>query len=128
MNLSDIKKTTLENWRLNYPPPEYYDFELSTKPHPFMTLDKFISGHFHQFRVLKSYLAAHQSWKHSPLSTNCPRCHKDDEHHLHALLECPSRSTARAEYIPELSSVEDIWKSPSNIIKVCQYLRATKTA
>jgi hypothetical protein len=127
MSPADISKATLKKWKTDFPPPEYYDFEFTTKPHPFMSLNKFISGRFHQFRVLKSYLAAHQSWHNENLSTRCPRCYEEEEDLYHALLACPARSASRAEFIPELTAIEDIWNSPSNTAKVAQYLRATKT-
>jgi hypothetical protein len=123
----EIKEKSMILWQQLYPPPEYYDFPFSTSPHPFMSFDKFISGRFHQFRVLKSYLTAHQSWHNANLSQRCPRCGEDDEDLHHALLVCPARDSAREEFIPDLNSVADIWSSPSLLTKVVQYLRATKT-
>jgi hypothetical protein len=127
MTVKDIKKDTLQQWKERYPPPDYYDFDLTTTPHTFMLLDKFMSGRFHQFRVLKSCLTAHQSWHTDHLSTRCPRCYVEDEDLHHALLACPARSTARTKFISELVAVEDIWESLPTILKVVQYLRATMT-
>jgi len=39
-----------------------YPYPPSLKPHPFMGLDQFTSGHLHQMRSGKSYLRAHPSW------------------------------------------------------------------
>jgi hypothetical protein len=127
MSPVDMNKATLKQWKTDFPPTQNFDFELTTKPHPFMNLHKFVSGQFHQFTVLKSYLAAHQCWQNENLSTLCPRCYEEEEDLYHALLACPARSDSRAEFIPELTAIKDIWNSPSNTTKVAQYLRATKT-
>jgi len=112
---------------LSFPTPEYYNFPLQLRPHPWMKLDKFTSGRFHQFRAQKSYLAENQSWYNNRLSTKCPRCYTDREDLRHAILQCTSRSFARKEFIPDLLSIDDIWDSPTSIIQVSLYLRATLT-
>jgi hypothetical protein len=114
-------------WISSFPVPEYYTFPLQLQPHPWMKLDKFTSGRFHQLRAQKSYLAAHQSWYNNRLSTRCPRCYNDLEDLQHAILLCPSRSFAREEFIPDLTSIDDIWDSPTIIDQVSLYLRATLT-
>jgi len=122
-----IQKTVLSHWKTTHPPPEYYHFDLTTKPHLFMSYDKFISGRLHQFRVQKSYLAAHQPYYNRGLSTTCPRCHLEEEDLHHALIECPLRRIQREEFIPELISVDDIWRSPTVLFQTILYLRATMT-
>jgi hypothetical protein len=123
----DVKAEDAKHWHATHPPPDYYSFKLSMTPHLFMRLDKFISGHFHQFRSQKSYLASHQNWCNAHLSKRCPRCYQENKDLYHALLRCPQRGPARLEYIPELTSVEDIWISSTTTDKVVLYLRATKT-
>jgi hypothetical protein len=123
----NIIDACLFRWQATYPTPQYYNLPHTLQPHLFMQLDKFISGRLHQFRAQKSYLAAHQSWMNTRLSTRCPRCYEDEEDLHHALLACPSRLRARDEFIPELKSVDDIWTSFPTTLQVEQYLYATKT-
>ena len=52
----------LDEWDSIHPAPEYYAYPRRLEPHPFMGLDKFITGRLHQMRAHKSYLAAHPSW------------------------------------------------------------------
>jgi hypothetical protein len=78
MNLVDMNNARVNKWKSNFPPLKYYDFTLTTKPHPFMSINKFMSGRFHQFRVLKSYLATHQSRHNENLSTRCPISHDEE--------------------------------------------------
>src|SRR5467141_1868576 len=84
-------------------------------------------GRLHQFRVQKSYLAAHQPYYNRGLSTICPRCHLEEEDLHHALIECPFRRIQRDEFIPDLISVDDIWRSPIVLYQTILYLRATMT-
>jgi hypothetical protein len=63
----DVKTEAVKHWLASHPPPNYYSFELSTVPHLFMRLDKFISGRLYQFRSQKSYLACHQTWHNAHL-------------------------------------------------------------
>jgi hypothetical protein len=55
-----IKKDILQLWQ-NSPLPDYYTFEINTRPHPHLSLDRFIAGLLCQMRTHKSYLAAHPS-------------------------------------------------------------------
>jgi hypothetical protein len=45
----------------------------------------------------------------------------------HAILQCPSRSFTREEFIPDLLSIDDILDSPTTINQVSLYLLATLT-
>src|SRR5260221_5044727 len=108
-----IQDTVLLHWKTTHPPTEYYHFDFTTKPHLFMSYDKFISGRFHQFRAQKSYLAAHQPYYNRGLSTTCPRCHLEEEDLHHSLIECPVRRIQREEFIHELFSVDNISQSPT---------------
>jgi hypothetical protein len=117
----------ITHWHDTFPTPEYYNLTSKLKPHHFMKLDKFTSGRLHQFRAQKSYLASHQSWYNSNLSTRCPRCYTEPEDLHHAILQCPMRSFAREEFIPDLHSLDDIWDSPLITNQVALYIRATLT-
>jgi hypothetical protein len=89
-------------WYDTFSTPGFYNLTPMLKLHHFMKLDKFTSGRLHQFRAQKSYLASHQSWYNSSLSTRCIRCHTEPEELHHAILRCPMGSFARKDLIPDL--------------------------
>ena len=122
-----IRAAAMQHWSDHTPPPEYYGFGLSTIPHLFMSQDRWISGRLHQMRSQGSYLAAHLPWFASDKSTVCPRCYQEDETLEHAILRCPSRAAARSRFLPDLTSLDEIWHSETLLTLVAQYIRATQT-
>lgn len=86
-------------------PTQYYPYNCSLEPHPFMGLGKFVAGRIYQIQARKSYLAAHPSrWSEDPV-TLCPRCLLDEETFDYVILTCPARSIARNRLLGAVSSI-----------------------
>lgn len=78
-------------------------------------------------RSHRSYLAAHHPWFISDKSTKCPRCSQENESLEHAILRSPSRAAARSRFLPDLTSLDEIWQSNTLLDLAAQYIHATQT-
>ena len=120
----------LTEWNSLQPPHDYYTYPCRLDPHPFVGLDKFITGRLHQMRAHKSYLAAHPCWWSEDPDTSCPRCSSDAVMFEHTILHCPARSSPRIRYLePPLTLHADSphWDSKELLHALSQYLSATRT-
>src|SRR5207302_7589701 len=127
---ADINTQALKEWS-ELLTPDYYHPQYSTTPHPFMGLDRFTAGCFHQMRAGKSYLAAHPSW-HTPqhaTSLICPRCDSAPEDMTHALLDCPATTTLRQKYMLSVRSVSPaapLWASTHLLVEAANFIHAAR--
>ena len=126
-----LKTALLADWRESRPPPTYYAYTLSTSPHAFMGLPKFLAGRIHQMRSGKSYLAAHRpTWPGEPVEPTCPRCSSEEENFPHAVLSCPPRALAKTLFVPGVTSLEQespVWSTPSLVVALAKFIKATAT-
>lgn len=123
-----IDSSVLTVWSTLFPPPAYYKYPIPSRPHKFMTADRFISGRLHQMRSHSSYLAAHIPWFAPTQSPICPRCTQGDETLDHAIFKCPARAKARKEFLPRfLTTEKKLWKSAKLLHQLAKYIRTTRT-
>ena len=120
----------LADWDTQHPTPAYHPYSLRLTPHPFMGLDKFITGTIHQMRSGKSYLGAHPSWWRDLPNDSCPPCGLAPETLAHAILHCPSKSCERSLLLVEATSVDNgspLWTSSPLLRSFGQFIMATHT-
>ncbi|KAH8146840.1 uncharacterized protein LAJ45_09214 [Morchella importuna] len=121
------KDQMLNNWAQDFPTPPYYSFPLTTSPEPFMDLHKFTATRIHQMRAQKSYLRGHKSWLNLHLSEKCDRCGEAPETTEHAILLCRAKATQRAQLLPGIKTLEEIWSDRTNTLALGAFITATKT-
>jgi len=92
------KQLLLSDWSAT-PPPPYYPYPPSTRPHPFMSLGKFVAGRIHQMRSGKGYLTAHPSWDNPDADKTCPLCSEASQTFEHTILSCPSTAYQRSRLL-----------------------------
>ena len=127
-----MKTALLSDWKETRPPPDYYPYHLSLSPHSFMGLPKFLAGRIHQMRSGKSYLAAHRpAWQDEPVEATCPRCSSEEESFAYAVFSCPPRAWAKTRFLPGVTTLDQespIWSSPSLVVALAKFIKATATA
>jgi len=124
------KTLLMEEWNEAAPDPARYPFPPSTKPHPFMGLDKFSAGRLHQIRSGKSYLRAHPSWD-SDLPSTCPSCLSAPETFEHAILHCSAKEPARTRHLQGVLDIgpdAPVWSSAALLGALARFIRSTATA
>lgn len=122
-----IKEQVLSLWLSDFPPPDYYPYSVSTKPHLFISFDKFVTGRFHQTRSEKSYHTVQQYWATCHLSPICPRCFQELATFNHTILQYLPQPAKRGRLIPGLTSLNNIWTFLPLTAATDQYITVTKT-
>ena len=98
------KQLLLSDWSAT-PAPPYYPYPPSTRPHPFMSLGKFVAGRIHQMRSGKGYLTAHPSWDNPDADTSCPLCSEAPQTFENAILSWPSSAHHRSRLLQGFSDL-----------------------
>jgi len=112
------------------PPPPYYPYRPTTRPHPFMGLGKYVAGRIHQMRSGKSYLAAHPSWEDPDADTSCPLCSEAPQTFKHAILSCSSSARQRSRLlqgVSDLAPEAPVWSDQQLLIALSEFIRTTAT-
>jgi len=120
----------MEEWVRSVPDPARYANRLSLKPHPFMGLSRFDTGHLHQMRSGKSYRPAQPSWDDS-VPTTCPSCAEPPETFEHTIFHCPANRPARDHHLQGVTVLgpdAQVWSSAAHLGALTQFIRSTSTA
>jgi len=119
-----------KEWEEAAPDPARYPYSPTLTPHPFMGLDRFSAGRFHQMRSRKSYLRAHPSWD-SDARTTCAKCQVAPETFEPAILHCSAKEPGRTRYLQGVLNVgPDAPVASATALRgaLAHYIKSTATA
>ncbi|KAG0127664.1 hypothetical protein HOY82DRAFT_613226 [Tuber indicum] len=130
MDDSDLQMTAhriklLTDWSLQAPPDLYYHYPVSTRPHAFIGLDRFIAGRIYQICSGKSYLSRHHAWDKDGEPSLCWHSKKEDANLHHAILTCTAKADLRVLHLPGVSDGGPdlpIWTSVDLIKGLANYI------
>ena len=123
------KQLLVSDWSAT-PPPLYYPYPPSTRPHPFMGLGKFVAGRIHQMRSGKVYLSAHPSWDDPDADPSCLLCSEAPQSFEHTILTCPLSARQRSrlfQRVADLAPESPIWSNQRLLITLAEFIRTTAT-